>query len=159
MNLNFQVHLSLLDIEPIKGLKGNTKLATWITMNMIAHFTRVNGSCQLPKNQLAQAWGIRKSFFSDATKILIDCGWIKELKAYDRKTNSAAWYATAPGWVSGSKKLVLWEPKAGAVADQEKEFKINSKQKKNDFVKSSSSLNGMNAPENPEKQFKFPKYN
>lgn len=143
MTVNYNVDHTLLSIEPIKSLKGNTKFATWHAMCMIIHFTKVNGNCELPKHQLAKSFGIKSNFFGEATKILIKHNWIKELVPYSREKQTAAIYTVGIGYTSLGLKLYLSGTKAIPTRGKVKEFLKNSKTDE-DVLITSSSVNGEN---------------
>ena len=128
MNINYNIDYNLLNVEPIKSLKGNSKLVTWLVMCMIIHFTRETGSCKVPKNQLSKDLGVSNKFLGRATSLLLSIDWIKEIKPYDRALQEPAIYTTSIGYSSLGLKLWSSRPKAIVPRTKEKEFQKNSKQ-------------------------------
>jgi len=149
MNINYNIDHKLLQIEPIKDLKGNLRIATWHVLSMIIHFTKHTGSCTVPKNQLAKSLGMKNTFFGEATKILLASKMIKEIKAFDRASQSAAIYTVGIGYTSVCTKLYHSGDKAIPTGGKVKEFKINSKGEAYDFM---SYVHQVEAPE----EFVFP---
>ena len=128
MNINYSVDHKLLQIEPIKDLKGNLRIATWHTLCMIIHFSRHTGSCKFPKNQMSKSLGMKNNYFGEATKILLNGNWIKELKPYDKASQEPAIYTVGIAYTKYDQKLYHKSDKAIPSVGKVKEFQKNSKE-------------------------------
>lgn len=106
MKINYNIDHRLFSLSLFEEKMTNTqRFATMVTLSQIVHFSKNNGSCVFYVGQMSNDFKIRKSFFSDAIKLLIEYKMIKLIKPYDRKTQSAAVYQWDIGYISEMKKL------------------------------------------------------
>ena len=130
MRVKYTLDHSLLELETLCNLKGHDRLATWIALSMIIHFTKSKaGSCRFIQNQMYLDTGIRKQYWKKAIDFLIQLGYISMIKAYSRSTNEAAvyrfiaikgWAPGAPGWGTRAPGIGHQSTRDGAPGAQER---------------------------------------
>ena len=107
MQINYNIDHRLLALPVFEKVEsGYTHIAVLITLSCISHFTTHAGNCTFYMSKMSNDWNIDQRFFSKAIKILKKVGYIKCIKPYDAKTQSAAVYTSAPAYYTECKKLL-----------------------------------------------------
>ena len=155
--MNYQVNHNWFQFELIKDLKGNPRYATFMVLNAIVHFTRYAGSCQVHVRSFSKDLGIHNRYITEAIQLLLDNDMIRMIKPYDRKSNSAAVYASDTACSKNAQKVYHWVHQPVAQGDKGKRLLNNLKGELSDSLAESSPPKEEEM--SPKKQFKFPRYN
>lgn len=94
-NLNYSVNHNYYNLEGVKDLKAQTKMAAVLMYACIKHFTRSKaGGYDLYQKRWSEDLGIKEDTIRKALSTLIEFGHIKMIRPFQRQGNQPARYTT-----------------------------------------------------------------
>ena len=85
--MNWSIEHSLLEDEYISGLTGSKRVASWIAMCFIVHWTKTRGFADFHSTAFAKDFGWKPNTVKVALEGLEEAGLIKCIRQYSRKGN------------------------------------------------------------------------
>lgn len=145
MKVNYNVDHKMFALDVFKECKSaGDRMATWLVLSQVVHWTKHSKgkSCELWKGQLSEDTGLHMRLFAKATKQLIKHRLIKEIKPYDRKTQSPAVYIMDIGYIHQMQKL--YPPRSKAISTMALVNNYDNNYKDHDEIADASRANEKN---------------
>jgi len=85
--MNYSIDHNLLKDPYIESLKGSKRVASWIALCFITHWTKHAGYADFHSTAFAQSYGWKPATVKSALEGLVEAGLIVCIREYSRKAN------------------------------------------------------------------------